>query len=146
MSCSIQIPALSMTSVTPPNVNQQTIELAPSYNIPIILILMAIATLLIQPWVSLPLALFGLFLLLQTVTIRLQFTATALDVYRSDQRIRSFPYSEWQNWKIFWQPIPILFYFKEVNSIHFLPIIFDPQTLNVCLERFCNFDKMEEMG
>ncbi len=135
-----------MTSVTPPNINQQTIELAPSYNIPIILILMAIATLFIQPWASLPIALFGLFLLLQTVTIRLQFTQTALDVYRSDQRIRSFPYSEWQNWKIFWHPIPILFYFKEVNSIHFLPIIFDPQTLNVCLERFCNFDKIEKDG
>ncbi|WP_107670794.1 DUF3119 family protein [Cyanothece sp. BG0011] len=135
-----------MTSVTPPNVNQQTIELAPSYNIPIILIVMAIATLFIQPWVSFPLALLGLFLLLQTVTIRLQFTPTALDVYRSDQRIRSFPYSEWQNWKIFWQPIPILFYFKEVKSIHFLPIIFDPQTLNACLERFCNFDKIEESG
>ncbi|MDJ0598932.1 MAG: DUF3119 family protein [Crocosphaera sp.] len=132
-----------MSSVTPPSVNQQSIELAPSYKIPIILILIAIATLLIQPWVSLPLALFGLFLLLQTVTIRLQFTPTALDVYRSDQRIRSFPYSEWQNWKIFWQPIPILFYFKEVKSIHFLPIIFDPQALNACLEQFCPLDRIE---
>ncbi|MDJ0659141.1 MAG: DUF3119 family protein [Crocosphaera sp.] len=135
-----------MTSVTPPSVNQQTIELAPSYKIPIVLLLMAIATLLIQPWISLPLALFGLFLLLQTVTIRLQFTPTALDVYRSNQRIRSFPYSEWENWQIFWQPVPILFYFKEVKSIHFLPIIFDPQTLTACLERFCNFDKMREDG
>lgn len=135
-----------MTSATPPNINQQTIELAPSYNIPIVLILMAIATLFIQPWASLPVALLGLFLLLQTVTIRLQFTPTALDVYRSGQRIRSFPYSEWQNWEIFWQPIPILFYFKEINSIHFLPIIFDPQTLNLCLERYCNFDKIEEAG
>lgn len=135
-----------MTSVTPPSINQPTTELAPSYKIPIILILIAIATLLIQPLLSLPLALFGLFLLLQTVTIRLQFTATALDVYRSNQRIRSFPYSEWENWEIFWQPIPILFYFKEVNSIHFLPIIFDPQTLKACLEQFCNFDKLEKNG
>ncbi len=132
-----------MTSVTPPNINQQTIELAPSYKIPIILTLMAIACLLIQPWVSLPLALLGLFLLLQTITIRLKFTPTALDVYRSDQCIRSFPYSEWQNWQIFWKPVPILFYFKEVKSIHFLPIIFDPQTLNTCLEQFCPLDTMK---
>ncbi|MDJ0511161.1 MAG: DUF3119 family protein [Crocosphaera sp.] len=135
-----------MTSVTPPSVNQQTTELAPSYKIPIVLILIAIATLFIQPWLSLPLALFGLFLLLQTVTIRLQFTPTALDVYRSERLIRSFPYSEWENWEIFWQPIPILFYFKEVNSIHFLPIIFDPQALNACLEQFCNFDIVEKDG
>ena len=135
-----------MTSVTPPSLNHQTTELAPSYKIPIILILTAIATLFVQPWIALPIALLGLFLLLQTVTIRLQFTATALDVCRSNQRIRSFPYREWENWEIFWQPIPILFYFKEVNSIHFLPIIFDPQALKACLEQFCNFDKVEKDG
>ncbi|MGK7939428.1 MAG: DUF3119 family protein [Crocosphaera sp.] len=135
-----------MTSVTPPSVNQQTTQLSPSYKIPVILVLIAIATLFIQPWLSLPLALLALFLLVQTVTIRLQFTATALDVYRSEQRIRSFPYSEWENWEIFWPPVPILFYFKEVNSIHFLPIIFDPQTLKACLEQFCDFDKVEKDG
>ncbi len=132
-----------MTSVTPPNINQETIELAPSYKIPIILTLMAIASFLLQPWVSLPLALLGLFLLLQTVTIRLKFTPTALDVYRSGQCIRSFPYSDWQNWQIFWHRVPILFYFKEVKSIHFLPIIFDPQTLKTCLEEFCPIDTIK---
>ena len=132
-----------MTSVNPLNQNQQTIELAPSYKIPIILVLIAIAILIIQPWACLPVALLGLFLLLQTVTIRLKFTSTSLEVYRSDKCLRSFPYSDWQNWEIFWQPVPILFYFKEVKSIHFLPIIFDPQELNSCLEQFCPLEKIQ---
>ena len=55
---------------------------------------------------------------------------------RSDKLIRSFPYSEWLNWEIFWSPVPVLFYFKEVNSIHFLPIIFDAKTLRSCLEQY----------
>ncbi|MEL4898210.1 DUF3119 family protein [Crocosphaera sp. Alani8] len=132
-----------MTSVTPPGINQQSVELAPSYRIPVVLLLMAIAAFLIQPWLSLPFGLLGLFLLLQTVLIRLRFTQTDLEVYRSDQCIRSFPYSDWQNWEIFWYPVPILFYFKEVKSIHFLPIIFDPQMLNTCLEQYCSFDKIK---
>jgi len=76
--------------------------------------------------------------MLQTVIIRLSFTGTALEVYRSEQRIRRFPYSEWSNWKIFWEPVPILFYFREVNSIHFLPILFDPKMLRQCLEQHCS--------
>jgi hypothetical protein len=32
--------------------------------------------------------------------------------------------------------VPILFYFKEINSIHFLPIIFDSATLRLCLEKY----------
>jgi hypothetical protein len=99
----------------------------------------AIALLLVQPWASLPIGLFGLFLLFQTVTLRLQFTETDLDVYRSGQLIRRFPYAEWQNWRIFWEPVPILFYFKEVKSIHFLPIIFNPKTLKACLEKHCPY-------
>ena len=132
-----------MTFVNPLNQNQKTIELAPSYKISIILVLIAIAILIIQPWASLPVALLGLFLLLQTVTIRLKFTSTSLEVYRSDKCLRSFPYSDWQNWEIFWQPVPILFYFKEVKSIHFLPLIFDPQELKACLEQFCPLEEIK---
>ena len=73
----------------------------------------------------------------QAVTLRLQFTATDLDLVRGDDLLRRFPYSEWQNWRIFWNAIPILFYFKETKSIHFLPILFDPKTLKTCLEERC---------
>ncbi len=113
----------------------QTIELKPSYTIPLVLVIAAIPVLLVQAWLSIAIALFGLFLLLQAVTIRLQFTETALDIYRSGKLIRCFPYQEWQDWRIFWSVVPILFYFKEVKSIHFLPILFDPQMLQACLEQ-----------
>ena len=114
-----------------------TVELQPSYNIPIVLLISAIPLLVVQVWVGVVIALLGLFLLLQTVTIRLQFTATDLDIYRGEKLLRRFPYQEWQNWRIFWNGIPILFYFKEINSIHFLPILFDPKTLKSCLESRC---------
>ncbi|HAX74591.1 MAG TPA: DUF3119 domain-containing protein [Cyanobacteria bacterium UBA11372] len=125
-----------MTTTTYPQTGQ-TVELAKSYTIPIVLVLAAIPLLLVQVWVSLAIALFGLFLLFQTATIRLRFTDSALDVYRKDVLIRRFPYQEWQNWRIFWPSVPILFYFKEVKSIHFLPIVFDPKMLQACLEQRC---------
>ena len=125
-----------MTSSLTPKITS-TVELKPSYNIPVVLVLVAIPGLLIQPWVGGILALLGLFLMLQAVTLRFQFTATDFDLYRGEKLIRRFPYQEWQNWRIFWNPVPILFYFKEINSIHFLPILFDPKTLKSCLEERC---------
>ena len=115
----------------------ETIELAPSYKIPIFLIITAIPLAIINIWLGGAIAILGLFLVIQTVTIRLQFTPTALDVCRSGKVLRHFPYADWLNWRIFWQPVPILFYFREVKSIHFLPIIFDPKTLVSCLEKYC---------
>ena len=115
-----------------------TVELKPSYNIPVVLILGSIPLLLIQQLVAFGIiALLGLFLMYQAVTLRLQFTATDLDIIKGDKLLRRFPYSEWQNWRIFWNIIPILFYFKEVKSIHFLPILFNPNTLKACLEERC---------
>lgn len=114
-----------------------TVQLAPSYALPIALVLIAIPIFLVQPWISGVVALFGLFLLIQAVTLRLIFTETALDVLRGDTLIRRFPYQEWLNWRIYWMPLPILFYFREVKSIHFLPILFDPKTLNACLTQRC---------
>ncbi|MEH2165826.1 MAG: DUF3119 family protein [Nostoc sp.] len=114
-----------------------TVELKPSYNIPIVLVIAAIPLLLVLPWVGSVFTLFGFFLMFQALTLRLQFTATDLDIYRGEKLIRRFPYQEWQNWRIFWNRVPILFYFKEIKSIHFLPILFDPNTLKTCLEQRC---------
>jgi hypothetical protein len=125
-----------LTSSLTPNAIS-TVELKPSYNIPVVLVLASIPVLLIQPWIGGVLALLGLFLMLQAVTLRFQFTPTAFDLYRGENLIKRFPYQEWQNWRIFWNRVPILFYFKEVNSIHFLPILFDPKTLKSCLEERC---------
>ncbi|MBF2056913.1 MAG: DUF3119 family protein [Cyanobacterium sp. T60_A2020_053] len=124
-----------MTITSKPPQLLTTVELSPSFNLPIILVLGALGLMFIQPVVGAVIALFGLFLMIQAVLIKLKFTPVTLEVYRGDKLIRSFPYQQWQNWEIFWQPLPILFYFKEVNSIHFLPIIFEPKTLKDCLEK-----------
>ncbi len=116
---------------------EEVIELSPSYRIPIFLVVLSILLLAINIWVAIIISLLGLFLMFQTIAIRLKFTNNTLEVYYSGKKIRSFPYEEWSNWQIFWQPIPILFYFREVNSIHFLPIIFDAKTLINCLEKYC---------
>ncbi|CBN58587.1 DUF3119 family protein [Kamptonema animale CS-326] len=126
-----------MTATSSSINSTQTIELTPSYAIPLILVGISLPLLLVQKVVSLAIALFGLFLMYQAATIRLKFTDTALDVYRKEDLIRRFPYQEWLNWRVFWPAVPILFYFKEVNSIHFLPVLFDPKMLQACLEQRC---------
>ncbi|NJK55091.1 MAG: DUF3119 family protein [Pleurocapsa sp. SU_5_0] len=114
----------------------EIIELTPDFKIPVFLILGAVGFSWLSLWLAGAIAILGLFLTVQTFLIRLQFTDQALNVLRTGKIIRSFPYSEWLNWEIFWSPVPILFYFKEVNSIHFLPIIFNSQTLKDCLHRY----------
>lgn len=126
-----------MTTAQPSTNPRKTVELSPSYTIPLVLILAAIPLLILNVWFGLAISLFGFFLMFQTVTLRLRFTETALDIYRSTTLIRRFPYAEWQNWQIFWPIFPVLLYFKEIKSIHFLPILFDPKSLKNCLEQYC---------
>lgn len=117
--------------------NSTTVELAPSYRIPVVLLIATVGLVFVQPVVAFVVGLLGLFLMLQTGLIRLRFSDTDMDVYRGQTLIRRFPYREWENWRIFWNRVPILFYFKEVKSIHFLPILFNPDTLKACLEKHC---------
>lgn len=117
--------------------NSESVVLTPSYHIPLGLVVLAIPLLWVQAWASLVLTVFGLFLLWQAVSLRLCFSATDLDIYRGETRIRRFPYADWQNWRIWWRGFPILLYFREVQSIHFLPILFSPTQLRECLERHC---------
>ena len=78
--------------------------------------------------------LLGLFLLLQTVLLRLEFTPDALLVWRQSTLLRSFPYGAWLGWRLFWPALPVLFYFREQRSIHLLPVLFDAATLRQQLE------------
>ena len=87
-----------MTTTPSPAQLPAEIELQPSYTIPIATIFLAILVAIIQPWVSLGIGIFGLFLSIQTALIKLKFTTTALEVYRSTKLIRTFPYSEWETW------------------------------------------------
>ena len=119
--------------MTTTNLNQ----LAPSYNLPVTIVLLSLPLLWVQLGIGLLVAVLGLFLLYQTTTIRLIFTATALEVRRNEGLLKTFPYADWQTWKVFWPAVPILFYFKEVNSIHFLPVLFSPEELRAQLEKHC---------
>ncbi|MEM9215163.1 MAG: DUF3119 family protein [Cyanobacteria bacterium P01_F01_bin.150] len=110
-------------------------ELKPSFGVALGVIALGASIGFIQPWVSIVVGLFGVFLLIQTVVIRLVFTTSDLEVYRNQELIRSFPYEDWQNWRIFLGPLPVLFYFKEVKSIHFLPMLFSSKMLKSCLEK-----------
>ncbi|QFZ92941.2 DUF3119 family protein [Synechococcus elongatus] len=123
---------LTETATPPPDVS-----LAPSYRLPGALLVAALPLLLVNLWLSAGIAAFGFFLCYQAATLRLFFTATDLDIYRGDRLIRRFPYSMWLNWRIYWSPLPVLFYFRETESIHFLPILFDSRGLRAALEQFC---------
>jgi hypothetical protein len=112
--------------------------LAPSFAIPLVLTLAGAGLCFLSPWVGVPVALFALFLLVQTASLRLQFTERALEVSRNGTVFRSFPYDEWIHWELWWDRFPVLFYFREVKSIHFLPILFDAVELRRCLELHCS--------
>lgn len=114
-----------------------TNTLEPSYNLPIAIVLLSLPLLWVQLGIGLLVAVLGLFLLYQSATIRLVFTASALEVRRNEGLLKTFPYADWQTWKVFWPAVPILFYFKEVNSIHFLPVLFSPTELRAQLEKHC---------
>jgi Protein of unknown function (DUF3119) len=85
----------------------EIIELAPDFKIPGFLMLIAVGFAGVSLWLGGAIAILGLFLTIQTCLIRLQFTDQALNVLRSGKIIRSFPYSDWLNWEIFWSPVPI---------------------------------------
>ena len=83
---------------------------------------------------GLVLAIFSIFLFIQTAILQLTFSADALLVTRRSWgapavEIKRFPYKEWQYWQIFWPRFPVLFYFSEINSINFLPMLFNANHL-----------------
>ena len=78
--------------------------------------------------------LFGLFLLIQSASLRLEFKEEALIVWQNSRELRRFPYDQWLSWRLFAPWLPGLFYFRETQSIHFLPILFSPKELREQLE------------
>ena len=123
-----------MTASSLPDPSQGVI-LAPRVWLPIAVVALGIASLLLNAWVALVISLFGLFLLIQSQLLRLQFSGDALLVWRGETVLRRFPYSEWISWSLFWGPLPVLFYFREQRSIHFLPVLFDATSLREQLNR-----------
>ena len=82
-----------------------------------------------HPWPTLVVTLFGLFLLIQSVSLKLEFADQALVVWQNGRELRRFPYDQWLAWRLFASWLPGLFYFRETKSIHFLPILFNPKQL-----------------
>ncbi|MEO0539862.1 MAG: DUF3119 family protein [Cyanobacteria bacterium P01_A01_bin.105] len=112
--------------------------LSPSFKLPLGIGAIALPLLLWHLWAGGAVLLLALFLAVQTTRIRLAFAPTELQVRLGDRLLRQFPYEAWRNWVIFWPPVPILFYFREVNSIHFLPVLFDPNGLQAQLSLHCD--------
>ena len=112
----------------------QGVILAPRPWVALGVVVLGLACLVLNIWAALVVSLFGLFLLLQSQLLRLQFSADALLVWRGSSLLRRFPYSEWLGWRLFWSPVPVLFYFREQRSIHLQPVLFDATTLREQLE------------
>lgn len=111
--------------------------LRPDYRLSLVILFIGLGVMFIQTWIGLVIALLGLFLVVQTTIIRLTFTDTELQVCRGTTILRQFPYADWQSWTVFWSAVPILFYFREVKSIHFLPMLFNPVELYEQLNQHC---------
>lgn len=117
-----------------PDLNSGVV-LAPRPWVPLGVVLLGLAALALNAWAALIVSLFGLFLLVQSQLLRLQFSDDALLVWRGEAVLRRFPYNDWLGWKLFWGPLPVLFYFREQRSIHLLPVLFDATTLREQLQQ-----------
>jgi hypothetical protein len=127
-------------ALAPPDVDSG-VTLEPRYWVPLGVIALAFALWLLRTpldipwWSATPLALFGLFLAVQTRQLRLQFCDDELLVRRNATVIRRFPYIAWLSWRLFWPGLPVLLYFREERSIHLLPVLFDAGSLRERLEQ-----------
>ena len=129
-----------MTSPPAPTASPTT-TLSPHYGVALGVVALGLACLALSPvliWaplLALVVSLFGLFLVLQTALLRLEFGDEALQVWRQQTLLRRFPYSSWLSWRLFWPGLPVLFYFREERSIHLLPLLFNAAELQQQLER-----------
>ena len=119
----------------------QPVVLRPHFGVSVSVVILGLACLALLPlwsgalWVALSITLFGLFLVLQTALLRLEFSAEDLVVRRGGAELRRFPYEAWLSWRLFWPALPVLLYFRERQSIHLLPVLFDAAALRQQLQQ-----------
>ena len=116
----------------PTQVNiQERVILSPNPQLPLIITFLGLVLtpLSIPLWLPILIIIFGLFLLLQTYTLRLEFTSEALVVSQLGRELRRFPFNDWLAWRLLLPQLPGVFYFREKASPHLLPIIFDKSKL-----------------
>ena len=121
---------------------EDSVTIAPSFQLPIILIALSFFLLFLRIG-SLPTiisASFSFFLLLQSFTLRIKITNDDFIVLQFGKEIRRFPFKNWLTWKLFLPSLPGIFYFREKSSPHLLPILFNPEQLRTQLK-----DKVGEL-
>ena len=113
-----------------------SVTLSPDARLPLLVVVLGVALLPLPltPWPTAVVVLFGVFLLIQTASLRLEFEERALIVWQNGRELRRFPYDQWLTWRLFAPWLPGLFYFRETKSIHFLPILFNQKQLREQLE------------
>ena len=113
-----------------------SVTLSADARLPLLVVALGVALLPLplSPWPTVVVVLFGVFLLIQTASLRLEFEERALIVWQNGRELRRFPYDQWLTWRLFAPWLPGLFYFRETQSIHFLPILFSPKQLREQLE------------
>ena len=113
-----------------------SVTLSADARLPLLVVALGVALLPLplSPWPTVVVVLFGVFLLIQTASLKLEFEERALIVWQNGRELRRFPYDQWLTWRLFAPWLPGLFYFRETQSIHFLPILFSPKQLREQLE------------
>ena len=113
-----------------------SVTLSADARLPLLVVALGVALLPLplSPWPTVVVVLFGVFLLIQTASLKLEFEERALIVWQNGRELRRFPYDQWVTWRLFAPWLPGLFYFRETQSIHFLPILFSPKQLREQLE------------
>lgn len=106
----------------------KSVILKPSHQLPLVITFLGLALLPlpITLWPSILISSFGLFLLLQSFILRLEFTPNDLVVWQLGRELRRFPFKNWLAWRLLLPKLPGLLYFREEASPHLLPILFDP--------------------
>ena len=116
--------------------SEEGITIPPSFQLPLIITILGLLLLFIplSPWPTVIVSGFGLFLLLQSFTLRLKITEKDFIVLQFGKELRRFPFKSWIAWKIFLPQLPGLLYFREEASPHLLPLLFDPKILETQLK------------
>lgn len=110
---------------------QPSVTISPSPRLPLLILLLgpALLPLPLHPWTTLINSLIALVLLIQSYSLRLEFAPEALVVWRGDQELRRFPYTDWISWRLFWAGFPTVLYFRERKSPHLIPVLFNASEL-----------------
>ena len=114
----------------------EEIVLTPMHRLPILISLLGIPILLtpISNSIGIAISIFGLFLLIQSFTLKVKFTSEDFIVLQLGKEIRRFPLKNWLSWRIILPQLPGILYFRETASPHLLPILFDIDMLKSQLE------------